>query len=99
MSEENNTMDLPPEEEQPTGRTLLRGRIISGQPLPVAAQKRIVQRFEALLGCHVRLSYRVDKALIAGIRVEVDGRAYDGSLSGQLTQARKLLMRHDEEEL
>ena len=86
------------EEEQP-GRKLLRGRIISGMPLSVAAQKRMVQSFEALLGCHVRMSYRVDKTLIAGVRVELNGCAYDGTLLGQLTNVRKLLTRHDEEEL
>ena len=78
---------------------LLRGRIVSGMPLPIAARKRIVQRFETLLGCHVRLSCRIDKKLIAGIRVELDGRAYDGSLQEQLKDVRKMLTRHDEEEL
>ena len=99
MSEENVVVDLATEEEERITRTLLRGRIISGMPLSVAAQKRIVQYFEALLGCHVRLSYRVDRALIAGVRVELDGRAYDGTLLGQLTNVRKMLTRHDEEEL
>ena len=37
--------------------------------------------------------------LIAGVRVELDGRAYDGSLSGQLNGVQKMLTRHDEEEL
>lgn len=85
--------------EQPAEITLLRGRIVSGMPLSVAAKKRITQRFEALLGCHVHLSSRVDKSLIAGVRVEINGCAYDGSLLGQLTNVRKMLTRHEEEEL
>jgi len=89
---------LPTEEEQKE-IPLLRGRIVSGMPLSIAARKRIAQRFETMLGCHVRLSCRVNKKLIAGIRVELDGRAYDGTLMGQLTNVRKMLTRHDEEEL
>jgi len=89
-------LPVPQPEEEPV---LLRGRIFSGMPLSVAAQKRIVQHFEKLLDCHVRLSCRIDKALLAGVRVELDGRAYDGSLLGQLTSVRKMLTRHDEEEL
>ena len=90
---------LEEDTQQTTTRTVLRGQIISGMPLSVATQKRIVQYFEDLLGSHVRLNYRLDKALIAGLRVEVEGRAYDGSLLGQLTNVRKVLTRHDEEEL
>lgn len=98
MSEEavKTTLPLPNAAEEPE---FLRGRILSGMPLSVAAQKRIVQHFEQVLGCHVRLSCRIDKALIAGVRVEIDGRAYDGSLLGQLTSVRKMLTRHDEEAL
>jgi F0F1-type ATP synthase delta subunit len=92
-------MATSPDEERHAGRTVLRGRIISGMPLPVAAQKRIARSFEALLGSHVRLGYRMDRTLIAGVRVEIDGRAYDGSLQGQLATMRKVLTRHDEEGL
>ena len=87
----------PPDEAAESD--ILRGRIISGMPLSVAAKKRIVLQFETLLGRHVRLASRVDRTLIAGIRVELDGRVYDGSLLGQLTSVRKMLKRHDEEEL
>ncbi len=99
MREENAILDIHDEEEHKPARKILRGRIISGMPLSVAAQKRVVKYFEELLGEHVRLSYRVDKTMIAGIRVELDGRAYDGTLHGQLMSVRKMLTRHDEEEL
>jgi F0F1-type ATP synthase delta subunit len=77
---------------------LLRGRIISGMPLSIAACKRITQNFEAMLGCHVNMTASIDKKLIAGIRVEINGRMYDGTLLGQLTNMRKMLTRHDKEE-
>lgn len=98
MSEESARLRLPATEDNEEN-TLVRGRIVTGMPLSVAAQKRITQRFEALLGRHVRLTLRVDKAMIAGVRVELDGCAYDGSLLGQLSNIRKMLTRHDEEEL
>lgn len=98
MSEEATRTPVPQGEEKPT-RQVLQGRLISGMPLPVAAQKRISQHFETLLGSHVRLDYQLEPSLIAGIRVELNGCAYDGSLLGQLTSVRKLLTRYDEEEL
>ena len=99
MNENFTDVATPAEAELHKGRVILRGRIISGMSLPVAAQKRIAQYFETLLGNHVRLSYHIDHTLIAGIRVEINGCAYDGSLLGQLANVRKMLTRHDEEEL
>ena len=98
MSEEANVTIVAAAEEQPDFRPV-RGRIVAGMPLSVAAQKRIVQRFETLLGRHVRLSLCVDKTLIAGVRVELNGCSYDGSLQGQLSSIRKVLTRRDEEDL
>ncbi|MCE5344267.1 MAG: F0F1 ATP synthase subunit delta [Eubacteriales bacterium] len=100
MSEEAAVTTLQNEHEMEQNEILLlRGRIISGMPLSIAARKRITQNFESMLGCHVQMSTRIDKKLIAGIRVEINGRAYDGSLLGQLTNVRKMLTRHDKEEL
>ena len=47
----------------------------------------------------MKMSCRIDKSLIAGIRVEIDGCSYDGSVLGQLKNLDKMLTRHDEEEL
>ena len=98
MSEES-AKTLPPEAEEPEGHAALHGRILSGMPLSVAAQKRIVQQFEKRLGRHVRLTLRIDKSLIAGVRVELNGCSYDGSVLGQLSSVRKVLTRPDEEDL
>ena len=94
----NTTVPAPEEEEQEDGRFLY-GRITSGMPLSVEARKRITQRFEEILKTHVKMSCRIDKSLIAGIRVEIDGCSYDGSVLGQLKNLDKMLTRHDEEEL
>ena len=98
MSEESARTKHPNTGEL-SDNTILHGRIVSGMPLSVAAQKRIVQSFESMLGRHVRLSYHIDKTLIGGVRVELNGCAYDGTLQGQLKNVRKMLTRHDEEEL
>lgn len=76
----------------------IRGRIVAGMPLSVAAQKRIAARFQEIVGKKVRLSYRLDKKQLAGIRVELNGYSYDGTLRGQLYDLQKMLTRPDEEE-
>lgn len=98
MSEEATGTPLA-DEKTPDGNDipLLRGRILSGMPLSIAACKRITQNFEAMLDCHVNMTASIDKKLIAGIRVEINGRVYDGSLMGQLTNMRKMLTQHDKE--
>ena len=97
MSEQAADTMLQKTEEQPE-IPLLRGRVVSGMPLSMASRKRIVQHFEKMLGCHVRLSCRIEKKMIAGIRVELDGKAYDGTVHGQLQDVLKVLTRHDDEE-
>lgn len=82
---------------EPLIDTPLRGRIITGMPLSVAAQKRISKQFEQRMGRKVRLSCRLDKQQIAGIRVELDGYSYDGTIKGQLADIFKLLISPDEE--
>jgi F0F1-type ATP synthase delta subunit len=100
VSEEASVASVVRDEEPEENEIqLLHGKIISGMPLSIAARKRIAQNFEAMLGCHVDLSARIEKKLIAGIRVEINGRSYDGSLLGQLTNLRKMLTQHDKEEL
>ena len=98
MSEESAKLSLL-NLDAPDEIPVLHGHVTSGMPLPVAARKRITQCFETMLGCHVLLTCCIDKSLIAGIRVEINGCEYDGSLLGQLKNVRKMLMRHDEEGL
>ena len=79
--------------------SVLHGRIVTAMPLPVAAQKRIAKRFEELLGVHVRLTCRVDHKQLAGIRVELNGYSYDGTLRGQLASVHKALTHPNEGEV
>ena len=76
---------------------ILHGRIVAGMPLSPEEQRRVVKRFEELLGKRVTLSCHVEKKQLAGIRVELNGYSYDGTLRGQLTALHKMLTRPDEE--
>ena len=96
MADEKTTLagvPAPADEE-----TVLRGRIVTGMQLSVAAQKRIAHRFEEVLGCRVHLSCRLDRKQLAGVRVEINGICYDGTLRGQLLDIQKMLTRRGEED-
>ncbi|NLG24221.1 MAG: F0F1 ATP synthase subunit delta [Clostridiales bacterium] len=49
------------------------------------------QTFAARLREDVRLTQRVDPSLLGGVRVELAGRVYDGSLKNQLARIRRAL--------
>lgn len=80
-----------------SGQEVLHGRIVTGMPLSQEQQQRIVKRFEELLGKCVALSCHVDQKQLAGVRVELNGYSYDGTLRGQLTVLHKMLTHPDEE--
>jgi len=48
-------------------------------------------RLQALYGAPVSLTEQLDKALIAGISVEINGRVMDNSLKGRLETVSRLL--------
>lgn len=52
--------------------------------------------FTALLGGPVRLTEETDPSLLGGVRVEIDGRVYDGSLRLQLQEVLKALQTEEE---
>lgn len=70
----------------------IHGRIISGMQLSVASQKRIAACFEKRLGKPVKLTCRIDKREIGGVRVELDGYSYSGTVRGQLQDLQKFLL-------
>jgi len=47
-------------------------------------KKKIEDKFTKILGKKVEANYKVDPALIGGLRVTAAGRTYDGSLTGWL---------------
>lgn len=95
MSDVIQPKAAPPKDETP----ILKGRIVTGMPLSMAAKKRITQRFEELTHATVHFTCKQDKTMIAGVRVELNGHCYDETLRGQLLDAQKLLKSRDEEGL
>jgi len=82
---------------QTTKDEILYGRIVTGMPISDETHAQIVRRFEEILGKSVNLSCHLDKEQIMGIRVELNGYSYDGTMRGQLNDLRKRLT-HPEEE-
>mgnify|MGYP002732288808 CR=1 FL=1 len=76
----------------------LRGRVITGLPLEEGQLERIIAAFERLTGEKVLLTVRVDKKQIAGVRVELGGKCYDGTLLGELKRVKRLLTHPEEED-
>ncbi len=64
---------------------MLRGKLYT-PAAPSAEQLELIRRsFAQRLGDEVQLEVVVDPALIGGVRVEIDGRVYDGSVQNRLT--------------
>ena len=61
------------------------------KPLSKKEETKLVASLEAMTGQHIEPLYYVDPSLIGGIRVEIDGRVWDGSLRGRLEELSGLL--------
>ena len=64
---------------------MLKGTVAAPGQLTEEQIARVKGKFSELLGQEVSLSLRVDPSLIGGLRVEIDGRLYDGTIKKQLT--------------
>ena len=64
------------------------GDVVSASPLKPAQVKELVRALETRLHARVRLNSKVDTTLLAGLKITVAGRQYDGTLKGQVEQLR-----------
>ena len=53
--------------------------------------KRIVSKLEHLAGKQIIPTIKIDKALLGGVTVELEGKTYDGSLTSRLAEAQQRL--------
>ena len=61
-------------------------QVESAEELDEGDRNDLVKRFEKVLGKKVEARFTVDPSLLGGVRVVAEGRTYDGSLKGQLSQ-------------
>ena len=71
---------------------ILEGIVYSVVPLSEGELEELNAAFEPLVKKKVRLSNRTEPSLIGGIRVFLDGKAYDGSLSNKIEALRERLL-------
>ena len=68
------------------------GIVYSATPLPEEQKALLENTFGKLSGKKVRLHNRVEPSLIGGVRVFLDGKVYDGSLSAKIDRMREMLL-------
>lgn len=61
-----------------------RGLLLTAKPLSEETHRRVEETFSLLLGREVSLTECLHEELLGGIRVELLGRVYDGSVQAQL---------------
>ena len=72
---------------------VLRTRVVTAQPLSGEERSRLTERLERALGLRVKLEESVDPAVLAGVRIEIEGRILDGTLRARLTRLHETLGR------
>ena len=73
-----------------------RGLLLTAKPLTDEEHRAVEQKFSNMLNLQVSLTECVHEELIGGVRVELLGRVYDGSVQAQLRHVLKTLQ--DEED-
>jgi F-type H+-transporting ATPase subunit delta len=69
----------------------VKAAITTARPLEGSRRRQLDGDLSRVLGRRVELTARVDPDLIGGIRLEVEGRIYDGSVRRQLERLKEEL--------
>jgi F-type H+-transporting ATPase subunit delta len=67
-------------------------RVSSAEELPAAEQDALRARFEQVTRGKVEMQFERDKALLAGIRAQIQSTVYDGTVRGHLDRIRERLL-------
>lgn len=62
--------------------------VVSAQPLSVDDRQRLSEHLEKSLRQRVRLAESVDKKMLGGLRIEIEGKVVDGTLRAKLDNLR-----------
>lgn len=80
-------------EARSAAENLARVRVVTARRLSDEEKESLTKRLERGLGRTVRLEDRVDERLLAGARIELEGRTIDASLRAKLSELRGALER------
>lgn len=72
-------------------RNASRAVVTSAFALDEKTQSRLKEKLEKKFNRTLELELRTDPSLIAGLKVEVEGRVLDGSLEGRLAQIKEVM--------
>ena len=65
--------------------------IYSAVPLTQEQQTSVIQKLEKLTGKQIDPVYTIDESLIGGIKIDVDGKTYDGSIKHRLGKMKDVM--------
>ncbi|MEF9895907.1 MAG: F0F1 ATP synthase subunit delta [Clostridia bacterium] len=74
------------------------GMLLTPFHLTKSDKEAVEECFARMLGEPIELEERIDKSLLGGIRVTIDGCMYDGSLKARLGAVKRLLETGEGEE-
>ena len=64
---------------------------VTAVPLTKPQRKRLTEKLESVTGKSVLLSERTDGSVLGGVRLEMDGRSYDGTVRARLQEIQRRL--------
>lgn len=68
--------------------------VTTAYPLDERERQEISKRFSAITGGTPTLSETIDRSLLGGVRIEVNNKVYDYSLSSRIARLREKLVTH-----
>ncbi len=74
----------------------LRGTAYSAHPLTADQRQRLTAKVRAATGHEVKLKEVVDPSVIGGLRVEIAGKVYDGTVRRELEKMREAILHASE---
>jgi F-type H+-transporting ATPase subunit delta len=70
---------------------MVRVRVVTAQALSSEERGRFAEKLGHALGLRVKLEESVDPAMLAGARIEIEGRTLDGTLKARLDRLHRTL--------
>lgn len=66
--------------------------VTSAVPLTDEQKQKVCAKFEKLTGKSIDAFYTVDESLIGGLKIEIEGKTYDGSLKHRLSDVKDVII-------